>query len=52
LAGVYLKNVLQLPSDKKVFVIGMEGIKDELNGLDIDNYSLEVSTKIFALLYY
>ncbi|KXN72771.1 2-phosphoglycolate phosphatase [Conidiobolus coronatus NRRL 28638] len=41
LAGVYLKNVLQLPSDKKVFVIGMEGIKEELNGLNIDNYSLE-----------
>lgn len=30
-AAVYLKRVLQFPQDRKVYVIGMEGIEDELD---------------------
>ena len=29
-AAVYISSVLKLPKDKKVFVIGMEGIEEEL----------------------
>jgi 4-nitrophenyl phosphatase len=29
-AAYYIKNTLNFPSDKKVYVIGMDGITDEL----------------------
>ena len=34
-SAAYLKNVLNFPSDKKVYVIGMKGIQDELSALGI-----------------
>jgi ribonucleotide monophosphatase NagD (HAD superfamily) len=40
LTAVYLKNVLNLPENKKVFVIGMDGIKEELSLLNIEHFSL------------
>ena len=35
LAAAYVKNVLRLPEDKKVYVIGMPGLVDEFNLLNI-----------------
>ena len=35
LAAAYVKNVLKLPEDKKVYVIGMPGLVDEFNLLNI-----------------
>lgn len=42
--AAYLKQILQFPADKKVYIVGMSGIRDELNaenirtcGVDEDN---------------
>ena len=35
LAAAYVKNVLKLSEDKKVYVIGMPGLVDEFNLLNI-----------------
>lgn len=34
-SAVYLKKVLNFPADRKVYVIGMHGIEEELDALDI-----------------
>ncbi|PYH43117.1 putative 4-nitrophenylphosphatase [Aspergillus saccharolyticus JOP 1030-1] len=34
-AAIYLKEVLQFPTDRKVFVMGMEGIEAELDAVNI-----------------
>ncbi|KAI0226524.1 hypothetical protein L0F63_001098 [Massospora cicadina] len=39
-AAVYLQRVVQLPADKKVFVVGMGGIKCELDAVGIHHFSL------------
>ncbi|PWN91818.1 putative 4-nitrophenylphosphatase [Acaromyces ingoldii] len=34
-AAVYLKDVLKMPADRKVYVLGMDGIEEELNAVGI-----------------
>ncbi|KAL7750504.1 hypothetical protein RI367_004278 [Sorochytrium milnesiophthora] len=40
-AAVYLKNVVRFPSDKKVYVIGQQGIVDELASVGIQSCGAE-----------
>ncbi|KAJ9048080.1 hypothetical protein DSO57_1038609 [Entomophthora muscae] len=46
-AAVYIKEVAQLPKDKKVFVIGMDGIRNELDNIGIENFSLQDDKPLF-----
>ena len=41
--ATYLKNVLQFPEDKRVFVIGESGIVDELRLVGIESTGASVS---------
>lgn len=34
-SAVYLSKVLKMPEDKKVYVIGQEGLEEELDGLGV-----------------
>lgn len=36
-SAAFLKNVLQLPSDRKVFVVGMSGLEEELDAVGISH---------------
>ncbi len=36
-AAVYISKVLKLPKDKKVYVIGMEGIEEELDAEQVQH---------------
>jgi 4-nitrophenyl phosphatase len=34
-SAVYLKHVLKLPEDRSVYVVGMEGIQEELDAVGV-----------------
>lgn len=42
-AAVYLKRVVNFPADRKVYVLGMEGIEDELDAEGIQHVGGTVS---------
>lgn len=42
-AAVYLKKVLNFPADRKVYVLGMEGIESELDAVGIQHCGGTVS---------
>ena len=42
LAAAYVKNVLKLPEDKKVYMIGMPGLLDEFNLMGIKTIGIGV----------
>jgi 4-nitrophenyl phosphatase len=44
--AAYLKNILKFPSDKRVYIIGMNGIRDELAAEGIASCGGEVSCEI------
>ncbi|KAI9484716.1 HAD-like domain-containing protein [Zychaea mexicana] len=47
--AAYLKQVLHFPADKKVYIIGMEGIRDELNSEGIRTCGGEVGAVVIGL---
>lgn len=40
--AAYLKQILQFPADKKVYIVGMSGIRDELNAENIRTCGVDV----------
>ena len=48
-AAVYLSKVLQFPKDRKVYVIGMEGIEEELQAEGLQYLGGTVSDAVILL---
>ena len=51
-SAVYLSKVLKLPEDKKVYVIGQEGLEEELDELGIAHIGGSVCYLYFIVLRY
>lgn len=45
--AVYLRNILNFPADKRVYVVGESGIVDELNAVGIKTTGASVSNLFF-----
>ena len=51
-AAYYLRNILKFPVNKKVYVLGMQSMADELDQMGIVNFGVGVSGTYSSLINY